>query len=87
MATEKTDPSRLSEASTIKLFEEAATVSTRERVTGRVRVTTKIDNFEEVARATLEGQRVDHIGGDGDSHGVVPQLSARAWRMRGSITA
>ncbi len=42
----------------IRLMEEVATVSTREVVTGRVRVSTAVDRFEELAGADLQSETV-----------------------------
>ncbi len=43
----------------VRLLEEVADVSTRERVTGRVRVSTVVETVEEMVRAALHSEAVE----------------------------
>ena len=65
------------------LLEETASVSTRDVVTGRVRISTHVDTVEEIARASLQSEDVEvtRVAIDKPVVGTPPQM-----RTEGDLT-
>lgn len=77
MQPEKTPPAEHDVR--VPLYEEKVTVATEEVVTGRVRVSTRVETFEETARAVLQSEEVDvtRVPIGRTVEGRVPQVTQR----------